>query len=349
MTMVPSRLVLHDGTVFHGYSPDWQEGIAYGEVVFTTGMTGYPESLTDPSYTGQILCFTYPLIGNYGVADSSSWESLKIHAHGVVVNEACENWSHSASKESLLQWLKAQNVPIITGVDTRALTRKIRSEGCMLAAMTTTANKDFAFVDPNIECLASRVTVLQPETYNDSPKVVIAVDCGMKENILRELQKLPITIRRVPFDYDYSNDEFDGVFLSNGPGNPETCETTVEVLRKAMQRKKPIFGICLGSQIMALAAGAKTYKLPYGHRGHNQPCQDTNTGKCYITSQNHGYAVDEKTLPDDWRCSFRNLNDGTVEGIAHKELPFSTVQFHPEASPGPTDTAWLFQNFYEAL
>lgn len=347
--MIPSRLVLKDGTVFHGFSPSWQSGTYYGEVVFSTGMTGYPESLTDPSYTGQILTFTYPLIGNYGVTDQKAWESQKVHASGVVVSEACANWSHSGGKQSLLQWLKAQNCPIITGVDTRALTRKIRSEGTAPGAICVHEKSDYKFLDLSKECLVKKVSVDHAETYNDEEKVVICVDCGMKENILRSLQKLPVTVKRVPWDYDYSNEDFDGLFLSNGPGNPAQCDKAIEVLRKALKRKKPTFGICLGSQLLALAAGAETYKLPYGHRGHNQPCEDVKTGRCYVTSQNHGYAIKEETLPADWYVSFRNLNDGTVEGIAHKELPFFTVQFHPEAAPGPTDTEWLFEKFYSYL
>lgn len=349
MDFIPSRLVLSDGTVFHGYSPDHQQETTYGEVVFSTGMTGYPESLTDPSYKGQILTFTYPLIGNYGVSEAETWESKRIHAYGVVVSEACTQWSHSKGSRSLLQWLREQGCPLITRVDTRALTRKIRSKGAMLGVITTQETPPSEFVDPNKECLISQVSIQKEQCYNEEPKVVVAVDCGMKENILRSLAKLPITVRRVPYNYDYSNENFDGVFLSNGPGDPETCVETVSILQRAMQKQKPIFGICMGSQLMALAAGAKTYKLPYGHRGHNQPCQELSTGRCYITSQNHGYAVDESSLSEEWEVSFRNLNDGSVEGIAHKTLPFFTVQFHPEAAPGPTDTQWLFEKFYHAL
>jgi carbamoyl-phosphate synthase small subunit len=206
-----------------------------------------------------------------------------------------------------------------------------------------------SFVDPNKTHLVSRVSIQKPKTYGKGKKRIIAVDCGMKENIIRNLLEFPVTVKRVPFDYDYTNERYDGVFLSNGPGDPARCVETIAILKKAIKLKKPIFGICLGSQLMALAAGGKTYKLPYGHRGHNQPCQDTETGRCYLTSQNHGYAMREKTLPKGWSVNFRNLNDGSVEGVAHDTLPFFSVQFHPEAAPGPTDTAGLFETFFGLL
>ncbi|MEK7556785.1 MAG: gamma-glutamyl-gamma-aminobutyrate hydrolase family protein, partial [Patescibacteria group bacterium] len=194
------------------------------------------------------------------------------------------------------------------------------------------------------------VSVTQPVLYNQHyQKKVILVDCGLKLSILRELLKLPVAVKRVPFDYDYTHEAFDGVVVSNGPGDPESYRATITILRKALRVGKPIFGICLGSQLLALAAGAKTYKLPFGHRGHNQPCLSTVSGQGYITSQNHGYAVDEKSLPQGWNVTFRNLNDDSVEGITHAQRPFFSVQFHPEARPGPTDTAWLFQEFYQKI
>lgn len=347
--MKNSFLILENGSVFEGRSPEWQEGLFKGEVVFTTGMCGYPESLTDPSFTGQILVFTYPLIGNYGVSGPEKWESGRIQVAGVVIGELCEGWSHHGGLRSLAEWLKEERIPLISGVDTRALTKMLRTKGVLLGAIASQNEGNTHFYDPNDEHLVSKVSILTKKVYGQGKKRVIAVDCGMKESMMRHLSKLPIEIVRVPYNYDYSNEEYDGVFLSNGPGDPIRCFETVAILRKAMEREKAVFGVCLGSQMLALAAGAKTYKLPFGHRGQNQPCMELKTGKCYLTSQNHGFAVDEKSLPDDWQVSFRNLNDGSVEGINHKTLPFYAVQFHPEACPGPTDTRWFFERFFACL
>lgn len=342
--MIQSYLTLEEGSAFEGLASIEKE--IEGEVVFTTGMTGYPESLTDPSFAEQILVFTHPIMGNFGVPDSSNWESEKIHVKGVVVNELCSNPSHSTSTQNLCKWLESQNVPILTGIDTRKLTKILRESGVMKGVI---ASQIKAPQYPIKSHLVSEVSLKKRYNVGFGKKKIIAVDCGMKRNIKRCLQALPIEIHYVPYDYDYSDQPFDGVFLSNGPGDPSECVQTIEVLKKAMKKRLPIFGICLGAQLMAHAAGAKTYKLQYGHRGHNQPCMDLRTGKCYITSQNHGFAVDEHTLPADWEVSFRNLNDQTVEGIAHKEFPFVSVQFHPEAAPGPTDTDWLFKEFYALL
>lgn len=343
--MKPSSLTLADSTAFTGFAPADQKKSLPSEVVFNTGMTGYEQSLTDPSYSGQILVFTYPLIGNYGVGDKVNWESEKIHAAGVVVSEACETWSHLGNTMSLLEWLESQKIPVITGVDTRALTKHLRKSGTMGGIIGGQASdlKKFVFE-------TKKVSIKEPIIYNqDKNKTVILVDCGTKSSILKSLLNLSIRVKRVPSDYDYTDEKYDGVVISNGPGDPADYQITADLAKLAMKNNKPIFGICLGSQLMGIAAGAKTYKLTFGHRGHNQPCISDDGKKCYITSQNHGYAIDEKTLPHDWKVNFRNLNDNSVEGVEHKTKPFFSVQFHPEANPGPTDTAWLFNKFYELI
>jgi len=358
MEFIESQLILKKGITFKGLSPSNQKEIYYGEVVFTTGMTGYIETLTDPSYAGEIITFTYPLIGNYGVPEKKYWESEKIHVSGIIVSEACTNWDHINGKSSLLNWLESQKVPIMTNVDTRELTKQLREYGVMPGAILPTnyssnsQNKKLNYTNLSDQNLIPEVSTKIKNIYNQKKsnnKTIIVVDCGIKNNILRSLKELPLTIHHVPYNYDYTQEKFDAVFLSNGPGDPKVCIETIAILKKAMKLEKPIFGICLGSQILALAAGADTYKLKYGHRGQNQPCREEKTGKCFITSQNHGYAVDEKTIPKDWYINFRNLNDNSVEGISHKTLPFFSVQFHPEASPGPTDTKWLFEKFYDLI
>jgi carbamoyl-phosphate synthase small subunit len=333
-------LSLQDGKKFNGFAPIWQTGEYSGEVVFNTGNCGYIESLTDPSYAGQILVFTYPLIGNYGV-DLSQAESGQIQVSGVVVNQAVETWNHAGSDRSLLEWLKQNQVPIIYGVDTRALTKHLRLHGTMVGIIS---NKSVNASKINLKTQFR--SIQKPTRFNfTNNKKIILVDCGSKANIRNMLENLKLNVRLVPFDYDYSQEDYDGVVLSNGPGNPTDYESTIKIAAKAMKNGRPVMGICLGTQIMALAAGAKTYKLRFGHRGHNQPCREENTGKCFITSQNHGYAIDDSSLPSGWQVMFRNLNDGSVEGITHKQKPFFSVQFHPESSPGPTDTRWLFNKF----
>jgi carbamoyl-phosphate synthase small subunit len=349
MQLIPAQLILETSEVFYGQAPASQGESYFGEVVFNTGMAGYLESLTDPSYAGQILVFTYPLIGNYGVAAAPAWESAKSHVSGVIMSELAAYYSHYEAEGSLAEWLSQQKIPYLVGVDTRALTKRLRSQGVIPGAITPlhqqpTQFEDFAHTD-----WVKKVSVTEPVSYGTGKKLVIAIDCGMKENIIRCLLQYPLQVKRVPYNYDFTNEEFDGVFISNGPGDPMHCQETIRILQKVLAKKKPIFGICLGTQLMALAVGAKTYKLPFGHRGQNQPCWDVATERCYLTSQNHSYAVDEKTLPLDWRVSFRNLNDQSIEGIEHTELPFFAVQFHPEAAPGPLDTTWLFQKFYDLI
>ncbi|MBI5644738.1 glutamine-hydrolyzing carbamoyl-phosphate synthase small subunit [Candidatus Kaiserbacteria bacterium] len=340
------KLYLEDGTVFEGTSFGARIDCP-GEVVFSTGMTGYVESLTDPSFAGQILVCTYPLIGNYGVPDSSHFESERIHIAGLVVSEYSREYSHHEAKQSLAAWLKFWKIPAIEGVDTRALTKRLRERGVMLGRLSH--SKKGEFLDPNRENLVERVSPKKVSIYGSGPIRIVAVDCGMKENIVRSLTRPETTVTRVPWDYDFTEEKYDALVLSNGPGNPEMCTPTVKHIRKAMRESKPILGVCLGNQLLALAGGGSTYKLKYGHRGQNQPCIDSRTNRCYITSQNHGFAVDAKSLPESWEIWFTNGNDSSVEGIRHKTQPWTSVQFHPEASPGPTDTAWIFEEFLAEL
>ena len=343
------KLFLKDGSVYEGesFGAPPAGGCASGEVVFNTGMTGYVETLTDPSYAGQILVCTSPLQGNYGVPDAKFFESSKIQVSGLVVSEYSENYSHHDAKQSLGEWLKKSGIPAISSVHTRALTKKLREHGVLLGALSSSKPKKF--IDPNDENLVAKVSPTKKRVYGSGPKKIIAIDCGMKENIVRLLARPEITLIRVPWDYDFSQDEYDALFISNGPGDPTMCAVTVANIHKAMEANKPILGICLGNQLLALAAGASTYKLKYGHRGQNQPCIAKGSGRCYITSQNHGFAVNEKTLPKDWDVWFTNANDMSNEGILHTRMPWRSVQFHPEASPGPTDTAWILDEFIESI
>jgi carbamoyl-phosphate synthase small subunit len=346
-----SRLILQDDSTFTGTAFGW-EGSAAGEVVFNTGMVGYPECLTDPSYSGQILVLTYPLVGNYGVPAGERarfnryFESDRIHVAGLIVLEDCAEASHWNSAGSLGNWLRAHRVPGLSGVDTRALTQKLRAVGTTLGKVVS-ADQPIAFRDPNQENLVAGVSVDQPEHYGTADKRVVVVDCGCKNNIVRSLLKRGIAVTVVPWDWPVEQEECAGVVLSNGPGDPRTCVATIQHVRRLFERGVPVFGICLGNQILALAAGAETYKLKYGHRGQNQPCVLRGTQRCFITSQNHGYAVDEASLPSDWLPWFFNANDGTNEGIRHQSKPFMAVQFHPEASPGPCDTEFLFDTFVQ--
>jgi carbamoylphosphate synthase small subunit len=425
-------LELEDGTRLAGASFG-HFGQASGEVVFSTGMVGYVESLTDPSYRGQILVMTYPLIGNYGVpdkADADRFESDRIQVAGLVVARAHDDASHAGAARSLPEWLASEEIPGVEGIDTRYLTLRLREHGTMLGRILPAdvqPTELMPMFDPNRIDVVSTVTVKEPVSWdgriqksdtrsqksevqtpdggkvtvkepvswdgriqksdtrsqksevqtpdggkvtdtepvswdagqgtkneergtrNERRKRVILVDCGVKRSIRRELLARGVEVRQVPSNWDYTGEPFDGILVSNGPGNPEQCPTTIEVLRRAMALGRPILGICLGTQLMALAAGARTYKLRYGHRGQNQPCRESGSDRCRLTSQNHGYAVDARTLPDDWQVWFTNINDGSVEGIRHKRRPFAGVQFHPEASPGPLDSRDLFDRFVESL
>ena len=341
------KLVLQDGTVYEGQSFGADVNVA-GEVVFATGMTGYVEAFSDPSFAGQIVVCTYPLIGNYGVPSPEKFESHKMQIAGLVVANYSGTYSHHDAVESLAQWCIISRVPAIQGVDTRALTKKLREKGALLGQLLS-AGDPGAFIDPNEENLVAKVSSKEVHRYGAGSTKIVLVDCGAKENIVRSLVRSGTTIIRVPWNFDFSAMEYDALVLSNGPGDPTMCGPTVEHIKQAMAANKPILGVCLGNQLLALAAGAKTYKLPYGHRGQNVPCVDTETDRCYITSQNHGFAVDESTLPSQWKPWFKNANDGSNEGIRHASKPWRSVQFHPEAAPGPTDTAWIFDEFIDSL
>ena len=352
-------LVLEDGTKFHGKSFGYDQPVA-GEVVFNTAMMGYPESLTDPSYAGQLMTLTYPLVGNYGVPPftleqngmATFMESDKIYASAIIVADYSEKYSHWNAVESLADWLKREHVPGITGIDTRQLTKVLREHGVMMGKIIFDDEPDNI---PTAEYegvnWVDRVSCKDIIRYNEGAgKKVVLVDCGVKNNIIRCLVNRGVEVIRVPWNYDYTSMEFDGLFLGNGPGDPDMCEDAVKVIRKQMSMsRKPICGICMGNQLLAKAGGATIYKLKYGHRSHNQPVREVGTNRCYVTSQNHGYAVDAKTLGSEWRELFINMNDGSNEGVAHKENPWFTSQFHPEACSGPIDTEFMFDRFIQTL
>jgi carbamoyl-phosphate synthase small subunit len=350
-----AQLILEDGGCIHG-KPFGALTPSAGEVVFNTAMTGYPESLTDPSYKGQILVLSYPLIGNYGVPGNAIEENLsrffesdRIHISGLVISSYSAEYSHWNALENLSDWLRSYGVPGISGVDTRALVKHLRERGTLLGKIVQEKSSEIAFYDPNKENLVASVSTIKKVVYPGNSYKVILVDCGVKNNIIRCLMSTGATVIRVPWDYDYTEDEFDGIVVSNGPGDPQECKATIAHLQKAIEIGKPIFGICLGNQLLALASGATTYKLKYGHRGYNQPVLLCGTEKTYITSQNHGFAVDDSSLAEGWDPYFVNLNDGTNEGICHRSRPFFSTQFHPEASGGPTDTRFLFMDFMDLV
>ena len=350
-----ATLILEDGTRFEGRSFG-HHGSTSGEVVFNTAMTGYPESLTDPSYEGQILITTYPILGSYGVPpegekDSVSryYESDRIHCRAIVAQDYSWDPSHWQADRSLAQWLRDEKIPGIFGIDTRALTKHLRDKGSMLGKIIVEGYGDVDFYDPNLENLVAKVSCKEIEEFGTGDKTVVLIDCGVKHNIIRCLTRRGVRVVMVPWDYDFTSMAYDGLFISNGPGNPDLAGATVENIRKAMATGKPICGICMGNQLLAKAAGARTYKLKYGHRSHNQPVRREGTDQCFITSQNHGFAVDTSTLPADWEPLFTNMNDGTNEGIRHRSLPFFSAQFHPEASSGPKDTEFFFDEFISML
>ncbi len=333
-----------EGTIFGAVKE------ADGEVVFNTGMVGYVESLTDPSYRGQILTLTYPLVGNYGVPGSlERYESDNIQVRGLVVENYIDDHSHWESEMSLHQWLEKEGIVALTGIDTRHLTKILREKGTMLGRIIPELKPDFMVDDPNLSDLVNEVTapekIEHPALGEPNGKHVLVVDCGTKRSIVTNLRKRGFKVTVVPYDHDFTTIDYDGIMLSNGPGDPAMNKVTIANVAKALQQDKPIAGICLGCQIMALAADGTTFKLPYGHRSQNQPCKVKDSHECKITSQNHGFAVDADSLPEGWEVWLTNLNDGTVEGIKHTSKPFFAVQFHPEATPGPTDSNDFFDQF----
>lgn len=349
-------LVLEDGSAFGGFSFGAPIGNAVaGEVVFNTGMVGYPESFTDPSYRGQILALSYPLIGNYGVPAhfdrdlSGGYESGRIHLRGLVVSEYSEFHHHWSAERGLSDLLIDEGIVGIEGVDTRALVVRLRERGTMAGCIARSPADAGCVIRP--VHVVSEVSVADVKEYEvaGAKRRVAVVDCGCKNTIIRSLIARGVGVIRVPWDRDIAGLDVGGVLFSNGPGDPMDCGATIETARKLIEAGIPAFGICLGNQILALACGAKTYKLRFGHRGQNQPCRRVGTNRCFITSQNHGYAVDESTLPDGLEPWFQNLNDGTNEGLRHRSKPIMSVQFHPEAMPGPVDTGFLFDEFVGML
>jgi len=346
-------LILEDGTKYEGFVFG-HAGSTAGGVVFSTGMIGYTESLTDPSFYGQILVLTFPLIGNYGVGQKSDqyrlspFESGKIQAKGLIVSEYSPQFDHWNANQSLEQWMQTEKIPGIYGIDTRALTKHLREKGSMLGKIVV-AEQDVDYYDPNKENLLEKISVELPHYYGDGDKTIAILNCGCKTSIIDNITNQDVKVLLLPWHWDVSAEKVDGLLISSGPGDPQTCTGIVDQIKQAMAKDLPTLGICLGHQVMAIAAGADTYKLKYGHRSQNQPVIQTGTNKCFITSQNHGFAVDNKTLPSDWKPLFNNLNDDTNEGLIHESGRFFSVQFHPEAAPGPYDTTFLFDDFLKMI
>lgn len=344
-----------------------------GEVVFATGMVGYPESLTDPSYQGQILVMTYPLVGNYGVPEKKFWESNGIKVSGLIVSSYIDTPSHYSSKRTLGAWLETENIPALEIKDTRALTKKLRTQGVMLGKIEfgkTSPSPNPSpqgrgklqippprggrrggggFEDPNERNLVAEVSTKRIQKFGTGRKQVVVFDCGAKQNIVRELVRRKVQVTVVPWDYNIFEKKlkFDGIVISNGPGDPKMATKTIAITKLALEKKIPILGICLGNQILTLAAGGDTYKLKFGHRGQNHGAILVGTKRAFLTTQNHGFAV--KKIPKGFRAWFINANDQTNEGIIHESLPFMSVQFHPESHPGPLDTSWIFDEFIKKL
>ena len=342
------KLILSDGTHITGSSFGYHKSIA-GEVVFATGMVGYPEALTDLSFKGQILILTYPILGSYGVPPKAFWESKKIQVAGLIVSNYIDTPSHFQSKMTLGQWFQKEKLPLLEIKETRMLTQKIREKGTMLGKIIL--DKPVADYDPNLDNLVAQVSPNKVTVEGTGKKTIVLIDCGAKENIKRCFLKRGVRVIHVPWDYDVfgkkSNLTFDAVFISNGPGDPKMAKQTIATVKKSIENNIPTLGICLGNQILALAGGGDTYKLKYGHRSQNQPCLMSKSNKCFITTQNHGFAIGE--IPTGFSPWFTNANDNTVEGIIHTKKPFMSVQFHPEATPGPKDTEWIFDYFLEKI
>ncbi|WP_185863006.1 glutamine-hydrolyzing carbamoyl-phosphate synthase small subunit [Blattabacterium cuenoti] len=349
-------LILEDGTRYEAYHFGAPISSS-GEVVFNTAMTGYTESMTDPSYKGQILTYTYPIIGNYGIPSSSCkeesisefYESDKIQISGLVISYYSNRPYHWNMNKTLSSWLYENGIPGLYGVDTRFLAKKLRKNGGSMLGKILMKNENLPFYDPNQDNLSEKVSTHKKIIYGNGKYKILLVDFGLKNNILRCLLRRDCSIIRVPWDYDFTKEEYDGLVLSNGPGNPKVYKKPIHYLRIVMKKKQPIFGICLGNQLLGIAAGGDTYKLKYAHRSHNQPVFSLKTGKSFITSQNHGYVLDTKHLSGEWKIFFKNLNDDTCEGIIHNYKPFFSVQFHPEASSGPKDTEFLFDFFIDSI
>ncbi|MEI6280882.1 MAG: glutamine-hydrolyzing carbamoyl-phosphate synthase small subunit [bacterium] len=360
MKLNKTKLILKDGTEYEAVSFGGNNSMA-GEVVFATGMVGYPEALTDPSFRGQILVMTYPLIGNYGVPKKELWESEKIQVSGLIVCNYIDTPSHHAIQTTLGEWFKKEGLPLVEIKDTRALTQKLREEGVSLGKIIID-NKNIPFENPNLKNLVAEVSTKKNLCFSPTPRVgafpyprgrgkqkytIVLIDCGVKQNIIRSIVKRGYKVVVVPWNTDVTklDFEFSAVIISNGPGDPQKVKSTIANVKKILVKQIPVFGICLGNQILTLALGGTTYKMKFGHRSQNQPVVENTTNKCYLTTQNHGFAV--KQIPKDFAEWFHNANDNTNEGIIHKSLPIMSVQFHPESSPGPLDTDFVFDYFLE--